>query len=102
MFQVRGIPQLHSFLWILNVLALSKDNIQEYITFDGGIIKANVRDISKNEELFNSVTTYQLHKLLISWFLNSNLPECRYRIFRKKKSLMNYQMIVLIYFKGIC
>ena len=84
------------------MLALSKDNIQEYITFVGGIIKANVRDINKNEELFSLVTTYQLHKLLISWFLNSNLPECRYRMFREKKSLMNYQMIVLIYFKGIC
>ena len=45
------------------MLALSKDNIQEYITFVGGIIKANVRDINKNEELFNLVTTYQIHKL---------------------------------------
>ena len=34
---------------------LSKDTIQEYITFFGGIIKVNVIDINKNEEPFNLV-----------------------------------------------
>ena len=44
---------------LLNAPVLSKDNIQEYITFADGIIKANVPDINKNEEPFNLVTTYQ-------------------------------------------
>lgn len=38
-----------------------KINIKDYITFVDGILKANVPDINKNEELFNLVTTYQVH-----------------------------------------
>ena len=60
-FQVRGSPHIHSFLWILNAPVLNKDNIQEYITFVDGIIKANVPDINKNEELLHLVRAYQVH-----------------------------------------
>ena len=57
-FQVCGSPHIHFFLWILNAPVLNKDNIQEYITFVDGIVKANVPDINKNEEFFNMVTAY--------------------------------------------
>ena len=51
-FQVRGSPHIHSFLWISNAPVLTKDNIQEYITFVDGILKTNIPGINKNKELF--------------------------------------------------
>ena len=60
-FQVCGSPHIHSFKWILNAPLLSKDNIQEYITFVDGIIRANVPDINNNEEFFNLVITYKFN-----------------------------------------
>ena len=56
-FQVRGSPHVHSFLWIVNVPILSKDNVVEYTQFIDGIVKAFVPDIHENPELFDLVTT---------------------------------------------
>ena len=75
-FQVRGSPHIHSFLRILSASVLSKDNIQEYITLVDGIIKPNVPDINKNEELCNLVTAYQVHSHSKSCRKYNN--NCRY------------------------
>ena len=60
-FQVRGSPHIHSFLWVLNAPILTCDNIDEYIAFVDAVIKAYVPDINENSELFDLVTTYQIH-----------------------------------------
>ena len=60
-FQVRGSLHIHSFLWIVNAPILSKDNVVEYTQFIDGIVKAFVPDIHENPELFDLVTTYQVH-----------------------------------------
>ena len=60
-FQVRGSPHIHSFLWIVNAPILSKDNVVEYTQFIDGIVKAFVPDIHEFPELFDLVTTYQVH-----------------------------------------
>ena len=60
-FQVRGSPHIHSFLWIVNAPILSKDNVVEYTQFIDGIVKAFVPDIHENSELFDLITTYQVH-----------------------------------------
>ena len=71
-FQVRGSPHVHSFLWIVNAPILSKDNVVEYTQFINGIVKAFVPDIHENPELFDLVTTYQVH--------------CHYKSCRKYKN----------------
>ena len=60
-FQIRESQHIRSFQWILNGFLLSRDIIQEYITFVDGIIKAIVPDVNKNEELFSLVTIYERH-----------------------------------------
>ena len=37
-FQILGSPHIHSFLWIVNALTLTKDNKEEYIEFVENII----------------------------------------------------------------
>ena len=32
-FQLRASPHIHSFLWILNLVKLSKETIKEYVAF---------------------------------------------------------------------
>ena len=59
--QVRGSPHIHSFLWIVEAPVLSKSNVVEYTQFIDGIVKAFVPDIYENIELFDLVTTYQVH-----------------------------------------
>ena len=86
-FQVRGSPHIRSFLWILNAPVLSKDNIQEYITFVDGIIKANVPDISKNEELFNLETAYQVHSHSKSCRECNNNCRCNFRNFFSNRAM---------------
>ena len=74
-FQVCGSPHIYSFLSILNASALSKGNVQEYITFADGTIKANVPNI--NEEPYNLVTTYQV--LSHSGSCRKYNNNCRYK-----------------------
>ena len=59
--QVHGSPHIHSFLWIVNAPILSKDNVVEYAQFIDSVVKAFVPDIHENPELFDLVTTYQVH-----------------------------------------
>ena len=51
-FRVRWSPHIYSFLWILYVPILIKDNIKECITFVDGIVKANVSDIKKSMRIY--------------------------------------------------
>ena len=51
---------------------MSKDNVVEYTQFINGIVKAFVPDIRENPELFDLVTTYQVH--------------CHYKSCRKYKN----------------
>ena len=76
-FQDRESPHIQSFIWILIATALTKDNIKKYANFIDGIIKANIPDINKNEELYNLVTKYQVHSHSKSCrkYKNNN---CRY------------------------
>ena len=60
-FQVRGSPHIHSFLWVIDAPILTKNNVDEYRQFVDSIVKAFVPDINKQPELFELVTTYQVH-----------------------------------------
>ena len=76
-FQVRGSPHIHLFLWIVNAPILTKDNVVEYTQFIDGIVKAFVPDIHENPELFDLVTTYQVHSHSKSCRKYKN-EKCRY------------------------
>ena len=76
-FQVRGSPHIHSFLWIVNAPILSKDNVVEYTQFIDSVVKAFVPDIHENPELFDLVTTYQVHSHSKSCRKYKN-EKCRY------------------------
>ena len=41
-FQVRGSPRIHSFMWILNALKLSKETKDEYIQWVESIIATDI------------------------------------------------------------
>ena len=60
-FQVRGSPHIHSFLWILDVPVLHKNNVDEYVRFVDSILKVFVPNEVTDLELFQLVTTYQIH-----------------------------------------
>ena len=49
------------FFWIVNAPILSKANVVEYTQFIDGFVKAFAPDIHENPELFDLVTTYQVH-----------------------------------------
>ena len=57
-FQIRGIPHIHSFLWVLNAPVLTNDNIDEYISFVDAVVRAYVPDICENAKLYELLTTY--------------------------------------------
>ena len=52
---------MHSFLWVLDALILSKENIQEYILFVDSIVKATLPNVKVDPSLFGLVTTYKIH-----------------------------------------
>ena len=60
-FQVCGSPDGYSFLWVIDAPILSECNMDEYISFVGNIIKASLRDIEVNLDLFHLGLTYQIH-----------------------------------------
>ena len=60
-FQVRGSSHIHSFIWIIDAPILTKDNIGEYVAFIDSVVKLYVPDPIKNPDLFQLVTTYQVH-----------------------------------------
>ena len=60
-FQVRGSPHIHSFLWVIGAPILTKETKEEYIRFVDQVIKACLPDVNDDPELFNLVTTYQVH-----------------------------------------
>ena len=60
-FQVRGIPHIHSFLWVLNAPILTKDNTDAYVKFVDTVVRAYVPEIQENAELRKLVTTYQIY-----------------------------------------
>ena len=78
---IRGSPHIHSFLWVLNAPVLFKDNIDTYVRFIDGIVKADVPDVNENAELHNLVTTYQIHSHSKSCRKYKN-QNCRYHFGR--------------------
>ena len=58
-FQIRGSPHIHSFLWIVNVPTLTKDNKEEYIGFVANITHVTLPHETEQPELYKLVTTYR-------------------------------------------
>ena len=77
-FQVRGSPHVHCFLWVLNAPTLKLNNVQEYTEFVDSVVKATVPDKEQNPELFDLVTTYQVHSHSKSCRKYKNKP-CLYK-----------------------
>ena len=61
-FQLRGSPHIHSFIWIIDALILTKETKDIYIKFVENIIKVCIPDPETHPELFKFVRTYQVHK----------------------------------------
>ena len=61
-FQVKGIPHIHSFIWILNAPKLNIRCKEEYIQWVDSIIRAAMPDPVKEKPLFELVKTFQLHR----------------------------------------
>ncbi|XP_057310099.1 uncharacterized protein LOC130648095 [Hydractinia symbiolongicarpus] len=80
-FQIRGSPHIHSFLWVLNAPVLTENNIDKYIQFVDAIIKAYEPDREHERELFDLVTTYQVHSHSKSCRKYTN-ETCRYHFGR--------------------
>ena len=49
---------MHSFIWIIDVPILLKDNIGEFVIFIDSVVKSYVPDPKKNPDLFNLVIIY--------------------------------------------
>ena len=60
-FQLQGSQHIHLFLWILDAPVLHKNNEDEYVRFVHSIVKAFVPNEDTEPELFQLVTTYQVH-----------------------------------------
>ena len=58
-FQVRGLPHVHCFLWVMNAPVLNSDNKEEYVAFVNQIVYP---DRTKNPELHKLVKLHQLHR----------------------------------------
>ena len=61
-FQVRGLPHVHCFLWVMNAPVLNSDNKEEYVAFVDQIVHAFLRDRNENPELHELVKFYQLQR----------------------------------------
>ena len=61
-FQVRGSPDIHSFIWILNGPKLSKETKDEYIQWVDSIIRTDIANSVSEKELFEFVKTFQVHR----------------------------------------
>ena len=60
-FQVHGSQNIYYFVWILTASDLSKDNINEYISFVGDVVTTSLPGNDNKPELFELVTIYQVH-----------------------------------------
>ena len=58
-FQERGIPHIHSFIWILNPPNIEDEDV--YISFIEKTINAQMPDPQSDSELSELVKTYQVH-----------------------------------------
>ena len=61
-FQVRVSLHIHSFIWILNAPKLSKETKNGYIQWVDGIIRTNMPNSVSQEELFELMKTFQVHR----------------------------------------
>ena len=52
-FQVRGIPHIHSFLWMVNATSLTKTRKEEYNQYVDNIIHALLPDEMEEPKLYN-------------------------------------------------
>ena len=61
-FQVRVSLHIHSFIWILNAPKLSKETKNGYIQWVDSIIRTNMPNSVSQEELFELMKTFQVHR----------------------------------------
>ena len=60
-FQVSGSPLINSFIWFLNALKLTLENIQKCTSWVDGIITAYFPNAQLTPELYDLVKSYQIH-----------------------------------------
>ena len=60
-FQFRGLPHIHSFLWIPNESTLNENSINEHDGFLDSVVRGNVPSKQKNCHLHQLVMTFQIH-----------------------------------------
>ena len=58
-FQILGSPYIHSFLWIVNARAFTKDNKEEYIGFVENIIHVTLPHETEQPEPYKLITTFR-------------------------------------------
>ena len=61
-FQLRASPHIHSFLWILNLVKLSKETIKEYVAFLDQTIHSFLPDQTVDKNLYDLMKLYQTHQ----------------------------------------
>ena len=61
-FQFRGSPHIHSFLWILNPVKLSKETNKEYLVFLDQTINSFLPNQTADEGLYDLGKLYQTHQ----------------------------------------
>ena len=61
-FQFCGSPHIHSFLWILNPVNLSKETITEYVAFSDQTIHSFLSDQTVDKDLYDLIKLYQTHQ----------------------------------------
>ena len=60
-FQVRGIPHIHSFIWIQNAPNMTPETEEESIQFVEKLVSAKLPDPVSESELYEHVKAYQIH-----------------------------------------
>ena len=80
-FQVRGSPQIHFFIWILDAPKLNIESKEEYTQWIDRIIHKNMPDPVREKQLFELVKTFQLHRHSKTWRKYHN-KECRFHFGR--------------------
>ena len=84
-FQVRGSPHIHSIIWILNLLTLSRETKEKYNSKLDKIIRT-LPDFKQEPKLFNLIKTFQIyrHTKTCQRYKNGNCPIHYGRFFTEK------------------
>ena len=109
-FQVRGLPHVHSYIWIVNPPKLSEETLGTYIEFIDTTVHANFPAPDDDLILYDIVNQYQTHKhSKIVENIKISYAGMGLVNFEQKKQLLNnhYQMVlkmlnaILFWKKGI-